>query len=187
MGADAAPPIDVTLEAPVSVGLLLDWANEQHAEAVLGLLGRAFEAARAAGIERLQDEGGWCVVRGREYRRDTLQIQPYRHYLAGEHVDTPRPHEHLYVGGRTRSGERTHQDLLPTAALGAQLSYGRALARELEDGGVDIRIRTRTPAGWELATVADRAAAIPRQVCRPTVPVAQQIVPTDRWADQGAA
>lgn len=184
MGAGTTPAVDVTLEAPLSVGLLLAWASENQADDILALLSRAFDAARSAGIQRLQDEGGWCVVRGLEYYRDDLQLQSQRHYLAGEHVDTPLPHEHLYIDTYTRSGALTHQAMLPEASLGAQMSYGRAMAQELEAGGLNITWPARTPAGWELTTVAHHAAATPRQTCRPSISV-RQIVPADRWAEQG--
>lgn len=187
MRTDSSAPIDVVLEAPASVGLLVAWADEQQDQQTLQLIGQALNAARSAGMQRLQEEGGWCV-RGRAFARDDLVLQAYRHYLAGEHVDLPRPHEHLYVDPRTRSGDPVHRDVLPTAALTAQLSYGRAMARELDAGGFDAAVDAkRSPAGWELSAVAEHAARQPRHICTPNVPVSEQIVPTSRWADPRAA
>lgn len=187
MRTDGSAPVDVVLEAPASVGLLVAWADEQQDQQTLQLVGHALNAARAAGLQRLQEEGGWCA-RGRAFARDDLVLQVYRHYLAGEHVDLPRPHEHLYVDPRTRCGDPVHRDVLPTAALQAQLSYGRAMARALDDGGFDVVVDpTRTPARWELSAVAEHASRLPRHVCTPNVPVAEQIVPINRWADPRAA
>jgi hypothetical protein len=175
------PPVDVVLEAPISVGMLAIWAGDHQDEDMSAVVTRAMDAGLRAGVRALQDEGGWAVLDGgRRFERDRLDVQPYRHYLAGDAADVARPHEHLYIALTTTSGLSTHRAVLPEAATIAQTRYSLAMRKQLTDDGIDL-VRAETPAGWELSAAAGDAAAMPRHGCPSAISVAEQIVPLNRW------
>lgn len=174
---------ELLIEAPISLGMMLDAADDLPSQVLLEVADAALTAGRYAAIDALQREAGRTGIAGR-YQPCTLHTRTTFHRYAAGHRDVSRPHEHLRVEHEAlaEDGRRypVHAELIRQAAPLVQVHYTTALRSALRDAGVETVGMPGTPWSWHVATVAEAAAGLERRECPPDgMPAALQVVPTD--------
>lgn len=160
-------PHELLIEAPLSVGLLLDAAEAAGRSALVDAVADALDAGETAATRTLRREAG--RVRGRP-EPATLPVTVTFHRHAGTHVDLSRPHVHLDAGRTVTTGDGTTHpvdvELVRIAAPQVQVAYRDAVLQVLQDRGLSI-VPAATPTGREVDGLLNGALRRTRRECRP--------------------